>query len=153
MYYEKMIQWSTHLELKLEQLHGVLKQPIKETEYAREGKLHPSTFSKTQLQEGITGIRTKMEDYEFPILPSHISAELLSQIGKKDIKITSGKLLISVDIRLLDRNALQLYKIYLFHVCQNMIENYIRTVYIISKKHYIALTKDERKFFLADKDC
>ena len=67
MYYEKMIRWSTHLELKLENLHGVLKQFIKITEKARGGKLHPSAISKAQLQEVITEIHTKMEDYEFHI--------------------------------------------------------------------------------------
>ena len=111
MYYEKMIQWSTHLELKLEHLHEIIKQFIKITEYAREGKLHPSTISKAQLQEVITEIHSKMEHYEYPIPTSHITLELVSQIGKTDLKITSGKLLISVDIPLLDRKAQQLYKI------------------------------------------
>ena len=87
MYYEKMIQWSTHLELKLEYLCEILKQYIEITEYAREGKLHPSTISKAQLQEVITEIHTKMEDYEFPIPTSHLRVELLSQIGKTDLKI------------------------------------------------------------------
>ena len=67
---------------------------MKITEYAREGKLHPSTISKTQLQEVITEIHTKMEDYEFSISTSHMRVQLLSQIGKTDLKITSGKLLI-----------------------------------------------------------
>ena len=44
-----MIQWSTHLELKLEPLQRVLKQFIKITEYTREGKLHPSTIPKASL--------------------------------------------------------------------------------------------------------
>ena len=116
MYYEKMIQWLTHLEVKLELLHKVIKQFIKITEYAREGKLHPSTISKAQLQEVITVIHTEMEFHEFAIPTSHIKAELLSRIGKTDIKIASGKLLISVDIPLLDRKALQLYGIYPFSV-------------------------------------
>ena len=120
MYHEKMIQWSIYLELKLEHLHGVLKQFIKITEYAQEGKLHPSTISKAQLQEVITEIHTKMEDYEFAIPTSHIRAELLSQIAKTDIKIASGKLLVLVDIPLLIRKALQLYKIYPFPVYQNI---------------------------------
>ena len=114
--------------LKLEHLHEVLKQFIKITEYAREGRLDPSTISKAQLQKEITEIHTKMEDYEFPIPTSHIRAESLSQIGKTDIKTASGKLLISVDIPLPDRKALQLCKIYSFPVYQN-----------------------ERKFFFADK--
>ena len=152
MYYEKMIQWSSHLELKLEHLHGVLKQFIKITEYARERKLHPSTISKSQLQGVITEIHTKMEDYEFPIPTLHIRAQLLSQIGKTDIKIASGKLLISVDIPLLARKALQLYKIYQFPVHQKISENYTRPAYISPKKQYISLTEDERKFFLVDKD-
>ena len=67
MYYEKVMHWSTHLELKLEHLYEIIKQFIKITEYSREGKLHPSTISKAQLQEEITEIHTKMEDYEFPI--------------------------------------------------------------------------------------
>ena len=147
-----MIQWSTHLELKLEHLHEIIKQFFKITEYEREGKLHPSTISKAQLQEIITEIHTKMEDYGFPIPTSHIRAELLSQIGKTDLKITSGKLLISVDIPLLDRKALQLYKIYPFPVFQNISGNYTRAVYTLLRKQYIALTEDERKFFSADKD-
>ena len=97
-------------------------------------------------------MHTRMEDYEFPFPTSHIRAELLSQIGKTDIKIASGKLLISVDIPLLDRKALQLYKIYPFPVYQNISENYTRAVYISPKKQYIALTEDEKRFFLADKD-
>ena len=104
------------------------------------------------MQEVITEIHTKMEDYEFPIPISHIKAELLSQIGKTDIKIASGKLLISVDIPLLDRKALQLYKIYLFPVYQNIPENYTKAVYTSPKKEYISPTEDERKLFLADKD-
>ena len=87
MYYEKMIQWSTHLELKLEHLYEIQKQFIKIREYAREGNLNPSTISKAQLQEVITEIHTKMEDYEFPIPTSHLRVELLSQIGKTDLKI------------------------------------------------------------------
>ena len=93
-----------------------------------------------------------MEDYEFPILISHLRAELWSQIGKTDLKIKSGKLLILVDIPLIDRKALELYKIYPFPVFQNISENHTRAVYILPKKHYIALTEDERKFFLADKE-
>ena len=147
---KKMIQWSTHLELKSEHLYEIIKQFIKITEYAREGKLHPSTISKAQLQEVITEIHTKMEGYEFPIPTSHIRVELLSHIGKTDLKIKSGKLLISVDIPLLDRKALQLYKIYPFPVFQNIPENYTRAVYILPKKQYIALTEDERNFFSAD---
>ena len=65
-----------------------------------------------------------MEDYEFPIPTSHIRVELLSQIGKADLKTKSGKLLISVDIPFLDRKALQLYKIYPFPVFQNISGNY-----------------------------
>ena len=107
MYYKKMIQWSTHLERKLEHLLGVLKLFIKTTEYAREGTLHPSTISRAQLRKVITERHTKMEDYEFPIPTSHIRAELLSQMGKTDIKFASGKLIISVDIPLLYRKALQ----------------------------------------------
>ena len=147
-----MIQWSTNLELKLEHLHGALKQFIKTTEYAREEKLHSSTNSKAQLQKVITDIHTKMDDYEIPIPTSLIRAELLSQIGKTDIKIASGKLLISVDTPLLDRKALQLYKNCPFPVYQNISENHTRAVYISPKKQYIALTEDERNFFLADKD-
>ena len=64
------------------------------------------TLSQAQLQEEITEIHTKMEDYEFPISTSHIRVELLSQIGKTDLKIKSEKLLISVDIQFLDRKAL-----------------------------------------------
>ena len=93
-----------------------------------------------------------MEDYEFPIPTSHIRVELLSQISKTDLKIKSGKLLISVDIPLLDRKALQLYTIYPFPVDQNISGNYTRAVYISPIKQYIALTEDERKFFLADKE-
>ena len=130
MYYEKMIQWSTNWELKLENLYEITKEFIKITEYAREGKLHPSTISKAQLQEVITEIHTKMENCEFPIPTSHIRMKLLSQIGKTDLKIKSGKLLISVDIPLLDRKALQLYKIYPFPVYQNISGNYTRAVYI-----------------------
>ena len=152
MYYEKMMQWSTHLELKLEHLYEIIKQFIKITEYAREGKLHPSTIFKAQLQEVITEIHTKMEDCEFPIPNSHIRVELLLQIGKTDLKIKSGKLLISVDIPLLDRKALQLYKIYSFSMYQNISGNYTRAIYILPRKQYIALTEDERKFFLADKE-
>ena len=129
-----------------------MKQFIKIAEYAREGKLHPSTISKAQLQEVITEIHTKMEDYEFPIPISHIRVELLSQIGKTDLKIKSGKLLISVYIPLLNRKALQLYKIYPFPVFQNISGNYTRAVYILPRKQYIALTEDERKFFSADKN-
>ena len=51
MYYDKMIQWSKHLELKSEHLHKILNQFIKLTEHAREGKLHPATISKARLQE------------------------------------------------------------------------------------------------------
>ena len=47
-----------------------------------------------------------MEDYEFSISTSHIRTELLSQIGKTDIKIAFGKLMILVDIPLLDGKAL-----------------------------------------------
>ena len=130
----------------------MLKQFIKTIEYAREGKLHPSTISKAQLQEVITEIHIKMDDYEFPIPTSHIGVELLSQIGKADVKITSGNLLISVDIPLLDRKALELYKIDPFPEYQNISENYTKAVYILPKKQYITLTEDERKFFLVDKD-
>ena len=91
---EKKIQWSTHLELKLKHLHEILKQSIKITEYTREGKLHPLTIPKAQLQEVSTEIHTKVEDYEFPNPTSHIRVELIPQIGKTDLKIISGKLLI-----------------------------------------------------------
>ena len=93
-----------------------------------------------------------MGDYEFPIPTSHIRVELLSQIGKTDLKITSEKLLTSVDIPLLDREALQLYKIYPFPVYLNISENYTRAVCVLPRKQYIAQTEDERKFFLTDKD-
>ena len=133
MYYEKIIEWSTHLDLKLEHLHEVLEQFIEIIEYAREGKLHPSTISKAELQEGITEIHTKMEDHEFPISTSCVRAELLSQVGKTDIKIAAGKLLISVYIPVLDRKALQIYEIYPFPVYQNISENCTRAVYILPK--------------------
>ena len=93
-----------------------------------------------------------MEDYEFPIPTSHIRVDLLSQIGKTDLKIKSGKVLISVDIPLLDRKALQLHKVYPFPVFQDTSGNYTRAVYISPRKQYIAPTEDERKFFLADKE-
>ena len=140
------------LEIINEYSTEIIKQFIKITEYAREGKLHPATISKGQLREVITEIHTKMENYEFSIPTSHIRVELLSQIGKTDLKITSGKLLTSVDIPLLDRKALQLYKIYPFPVYQNISGNYTRAIYILPRKQYIALTEEERKFFLTDKD-
>ena len=93
-----------------------------------------------------------MKDYEFPIPTSYIRVELLSQIGKTDLKIKSGKLLISVDIPLLDRKALQLYKVYPFPVFQDISGDYTRAVYISPRKQYIALTEGERKFLLADKE-
>ena len=111
------------LEIINEYLNEIIKKFIKITEYAREGKLHPSTISKAQLQEVITKIHTKMENYEFSIPTLHNRVELLSQIDKTDLKITSGILLISVDIPLLDRKAPQLYKIYPLPVYQNILEN------------------------------
>ena len=45
-----------------------------------------------------------------------------------------------------------LYKIYQFPVYQNISKNYTRAVYILRKKQYIAMTEDDRKLFLADKD-
>ena len=53
---------------------------------------------------------------------------------------------------MLDRKALQLYKIYPFPVYQNLSENYTRAVYILPRKQYIALREDGRKFLLTDKD-
>ena len=85
-------------------------------------------------------LNERMEDYEFPIPTSHIRAELLAQIDKTGIKIASGKLLISVDIPLLDRKALQLYKIYPFPMYQNISENHTRAIYISPKKQCIAPT-------------
>ena len=35
---------------------------------------------------------------------------------------------------------------------QDIAGNYTRAVYILPRKQYIALTEDERKFFLADKE-
>ena len=84
MYHDKKIKRATHFELKIEDLHWVLKQFNKIREYAWEGKLHPFAISITQLQEVITEIHTKMEEYDFPIPTIHIRAELLSQTGKTD---------------------------------------------------------------------
>ena len=109
MYYKKIIQRATHFKLKLKRLHGALKQFIKITEYAQEGKLHPTKISKAQLQEVVTEIYTNIKDYEFLIPTPHIRAELLWPIGKTDIKITSQKLLTLVDIPLLDRKMMELY--------------------------------------------
>ena len=55
-----------------------------------------------------------------------------------------------IDIPLLDRKALQLYKIYFFDVYQNFSENYTGAAYITLKKQFSFLTQDERKLFIAD---
>ena len=80
MYYGKMIQWVTHFELEIRNLHVVLRQLIRVEEYAGEGKLHSSTIFKAQLQEVITKIYTRIKEYKFRISTSHIRVELLSQI-------------------------------------------------------------------------
>ena len=52
-----------------------------------------------------------MKDYEFPIPTSHIRVELLSQIGKTDLEIKSGKLLISVELYLIKLYVIRVAKI------------------------------------------
>ena len=83
---------------------------------------------------------------------SHVRAEELSKLGRTDVRIISGRLLITIDIPLLDKSGYQLYEMYAHPVYQQISPNTMGSIYIIPKTPYIALPSDERKFFLISKE-
>ena len=82
----------------------------------------------------------------------HVRAEQLSKLGRTDVRVSCGRLLITIDIPLLDESGYQLYEIYAHPVCQQISTNTTGSIYIISKMPYNALANDERKFFLISKE-
>ena len=94
----------------------------------------------------------ELSEYEFPIPTSHVRAEEISKLGKTDVRINSGRLLIAIDIPLLDMAGYQLYEIYAHPVYQQISQKTTGSIYIIPKTLYIALAHDERKFFLISKE-
>ena len=112
VYFRKIRQWADHINIKLNHLAESSKQFIRIVEEAREKRLHPLLLTKEQLQEIITEIHFKLSEYEFPKPTSHVPAEKLSKLGKTDVRISSGRLFIAIDIPLLDKAGYQPYEIY-----------------------------------------
>ena len=62
-------------------------------------------LSKDQQQEIITEIHFKLSEHELPIPTSDVRAEELSKLGKTDVKVSSGRLIITIDIPRLDKSG------------------------------------------------
>ena len=152
IYYRYLRQWSAKVEAKYDHLFETLMQITDIILNAREKKVHPMLINNNQLQEIINEIHTETENYEFPIPSSHIKAEDLHQIGKADIGYNSKRLLISIDIPLLERTIYQLYKIHPYPIFQNHVGNITGTAYILPKESYIALSYNDQKFLLVNQE-
>ena len=152
LYYRFLRQWSAKVEAKYDHLFETLLQITYIILNAREKRVHPMLITNNQLQEIINEIHTEAENYEFPIHSSHVKAENLHQIGKADIGYQSKRLLISIDIPLLERNTYQLYKIHPYPVFQNLVGNITGTAYILPKESYIALSYNDQKFLLVNQE-
>lgn len=150
-YYAYLAQWTQTLESKLDHFIHATQEIIKIILSAREGKLHPTLLSNKQLQDIKTRLQTINKDYVFPIQGSRILAEEISKLAKTKIGYHNEKLLVVIDIPLLNKNIYKLYRIHSYPIPQNLkSQNY--SAYIIPETPYIVISDDRRSFIYMNQE-
>ncbi|XP_063978944.1 uncharacterized protein LOC135163436 [Diachasmimorpha longicaudata] len=121
-------------------------------EDARRGILHPLLINTNQLAKVTEEIERSTPDTIFPIAKEKIDLALLSQISDVQTAYHDKKFLIIIEIPLISRNQMELYKMVPCKVPQKIQGNRSVAAYIEPAKKYIALSQHDAYYTHFDED-
>ncbi|XP_063980529.1 uncharacterized protein LOC135164274 [Diachasmimorpha longicaudata] len=130
----------------LETTHKV----VQAVEEAKHGKLNPMLINNEQIKNAAQEIEKAAEDSLFPINKEKLDITLLAQISKMETGHSKRKFLVILNIPLLARESMDLFKIISCKVPQTVQRNKTVAAYIQPEKEYIMTSKISPKFALTD---
>ena len=153
-----MSQYSASVETSLNHYITATQRFITALSTARNGKLHPSLFSGSSFKTIINEIHNSMVDFELPIPRDHQRIEDLVKISRVNLKYISGKMVVTVQIPLVNRIEYDLYKIHILPIPQHLNNSFddssnrtTISAFILPEFPYLGISNDHSKFFGSDK--
>lgn len=128
-----------------------LKQTLQVMYEAIEGKIHPLMISNRQLVEIVKDAQKYLKDLEFPLPISKISVASLQKVSMvSSMIIKKYKLIMAMDIPLLDTKKYQLFKLHELPVLQKgKLEN---RIYIKPSAKYLATDSEIKEYFYLEEE-
>ncbi|XP_076686028.1 uncharacterized protein LOC143378072 [Andrena cerasifolii] len=153
-----MSQYSASVETSLNHYITTTQRFITALSTARNGKLHPSLLSGSSFKTIINEIHNSMVDYELPIPRDHQRIEDLVKISRVNLKYITGKIVVTVQIPLVNRIEYDLYKLHVLPIPQYInssgdVGSSNRTAisaFILPEFPYLGISTDHSKFFGSD---
>lgn len=156
----EMSQYSASVEISLSHYITTTQRFITALNTARNEKLHLSLLSGTNFKTIINEIHNSMVDFELPIPRDHQRIEDLVKISRVNLKYITGKMVVTVQIPLVNRIEYDLYKIHILPIPQHLnnsfgnVDSSNRTTisaFILTEFPYLGISTDHSKFFGSDK--
>ena len=97
---------------------------------AGDGRLHPALITNKQLTPIAREAQDHLKDSEFPLALSKVNRADLVRISAVAVRMQNKKLLLALDIPLLERSKYQLYKLHQLPVSQTLLGNGTGRAYV-----------------------
>jgi hypothetical protein len=116
---------------------------------ARDGKIHGSLLTGSQLRTIIKEIHESVGEYELPVPRSYHRNEEIAKIATTEVGRHEGKIMVTLRLPLVERTTYHLYQMHAWPIPQKNGNDTI-SVSIIPRTPYFGLSDDHRTYFLPD---
>ena len=119
--------------------------------FAKLGILHPAVLSPSQLAQTCERIR-ETTPYEFPLTTEELNSEQLQGVTKLNVAYLQGRIILSLDIPLLDQIPFDLYYIQPCPSFQTISTNVSTPIFIKPRTPYMAISLINSQYFMPDEN-
>ena len=117
--------------------------------FAKLGILHPAVLSPSQLAQTCERIR-ETTPYEFPLTTEELNSEQLQGVTKLNVVYSQGRIILSLDIPLLDQIPFDLFYLHPCPSFQTISPNVSTPIFIKPRTPYLAISQISTQYFMPD---
>lgn len=139
--------WEEHLDI----YEHALEQTLQVMYSAKEGKLHPRMLTNNQLSKIAKEAQEQLGELVFPVNLNKVNVATLGKISIVNSRMNNEKLIMTLDIPLLEREKFLLYKMQEVPILQKPTIHGNRA-YISPHAKYIATSAAIRKYFYLEEE-
>lgn len=139
--------WEEHLDI----YEHALEQTLQVMYSAKEGKLHPRMLTNQQLLRIAKEAQEHLGEFIFPVNLNTVNVATLGKISVVSSRMNNDKLIMTLDIPLLEREKYLLYKMHEVPTLQKHTIHGNRA-YISPHARYIATSAAVRKYFYLEEE-
>ena len=119
--------------------------------FAKLGILHPAVLSPSQIVQTCERIR-ETTPYEFPLTTEELNSEQLQGVTKLNVAYLQGRIILSLDIPLLDQIPFDIYYIQPCPSFQTISTNVSIQIFIKPRTPYMAISQINSQYFMPDEN-